>query len=159
MGGSSEVVVEARSSLHPIRGAAVDLSGAIEAEVVDGRVGDTLRGRLEVPVDRLRSGNPLYDSELHRRAEARRYPTIVGEVRGAVAGDDGVFRVEGDLTFHGVTRRVTDDLRVRADGSRLVIEGQHVFDVREFGLTPPRLLMLKVEPEVTVRISLVAEPV
>jgi polyisoprenoid-binding protein YceI len=136
----------------------VDLTGDIEADVVDGRVADAFEGRLEVPIAKLQSGNRLYDSELQRVTEARRYPTIVGEVRGAVADGDGRFRVDGDLTFHGVTRRVSDDLQVRAEGDRLVVEGRHQFDIREFGVTPPRLLMLKVHPTVTVSIKLVAEP-
>jgi hypothetical protein len=31
-----------------------------------------------------------------------------------------------------------------------------VFDIRDFKMDPPRLLMLKVHPEVTVRIDVVA---
>ena len=32
-----------------------------------------------------------------------------------------------------------------------------VFDIRDFGMEPPRILMLKVQPEVTVRVEIVAE--
>jgi polyisoprenoid-binding protein YceI len=157
--GSSEVHVHAKSSLHAIDGAAVDITGAVETDVVGGTPGRTLRGRVEVPLRGLRSGNPLNDAELKRRVDARRYPTIVGEVRTATAlGNDGLFRVEGDVTFHGVTRPVTGDIQVRAEGDRLILEGEHVFDIREFGIKPPRILMLRVEPDVTVRIRLVAEP-
>jgi polyisoprenoid-binding protein YceI len=153
------VQIHARSSVHAIHGQAAELSGTVEADVVDGRLGEAFAGRLEVPVKRLRSGNPLNDAELQRRVDARRYPTIVGEVRGAAQlGDDGRFRVEGDLTFHGVTRTVEGELQVTVDGDRLTIEGEHVFDIRDFGIKPPRILMLRVEPEVTVRIHLVAEP-
>ena len=105
----------------------------------------------------LRSGNPLEDAELQRRVEGRRYPTISGEVRTAspVEGD-GRFRVEGDLTFHGVTNKVIGEVRVTVDGDRLRIEGEQIFDVRDFGIKPPRILMLRVEPEVRVEIRLVA---
>jgi polyisoprenoid-binding protein YceI len=152
--------VNARSSVHAIHGRATELSGTVEVDVVDGRAGSAFAGRLEVPVKRLRSGNPLNDAELQRRVDVRRYPTIVGEVRSAAPlGDDGRFRVEGDVTFHGVTRAVTGELHVAVDGDRLIIEGEHVFDIREYGVKPPRILMLRVEPEVTVRIRLVAEPV
>ena len=115
-------------------------------------------GRIEVPVRSLRSGNPLEDAELQRRVDARRFPTIVGEVRSATAAD-GVrrVRVEGDLTFHGITQPVTGELRLTNDGDRVRIEGEHVFDVRDFGIKPPRILMLRVEPEVRVTIALVAE--
>ena len=87
-------------------------------------------------------------------------PTILGELREAtpLAGD-GNFRVQGDLTFHGVTRTVTGEVRVGIDDGALVIEGEQVFDVREFGITPPRILMLRVDPDVMVRIRLVARPV
>jgi polyisoprenoid-binding protein YceI len=116
-------------------------------------------GRLEVPVRSLRSGNPLEDAELQRRVDARRFPTILGEVRSATSleGQEGMFRVEGDLTFHGVTEAITGELRITPDGDRLRIDGEHVFDVRQFGIKPPRILMLRVEPEVRVTLSLVAE--
>ena len=144
--------------MHAIHGRADELSGTIEAEVVDGRVDAALTGRLEVPVKQLRSGNPLNDAELQRRVDARRYPTIVGEVRTATPLDDaGRLRIEGDLTFHGVTQPVTGEVRVTADGDRLIVEGEQVFDIRDFGIKPPRILMLRVEPEVTVRIRVVAE--
>jgi polyisoprenoid-binding protein YceI len=116
-------------------------------------------GRIEVPVATLRSGNPLEDAELQRRVDARRYPTIAGEVRTAAAlEDDGRFRVEGDLTFHGVTKAVTGEVRVTVDGDSLRMEGEQTFDVRQFGIKPPRILMLRVEPDVRVRIELVLEP-
>ena len=143
--------------MHAIHGRAEELSGTIEADVVDGRVGSAFVGRLEVPVKRLRSGNPLNDAELQRRVDARRYPTIVGEVRTATPLDDARLRIEGDLTFHGVTQPVTGEVRVTADGDRLIVEGEQVFDIRDFGIKPPRILMLRVEPEVTVRIRVVAE--
>jgi polyisoprenoid-binding protein YceI len=96
---------------------------------------------------------------MQRRADARRHPAIVGEVREAAALGDGRFRIEGDLTFHGVTQRVTGELRISADGDRVRVEGEHVFDVRDYGIKPPRILMLRVEPEVRVSIDLVAEPI
>jgi len=160
LGGESEVLVSATSSVHPINGRASAVSGSIDIDVVDGRVRDVFKGRIEVPIDGLKSGNGLYDAELQRRVDSRRHPVIVGEVRPAsVVSDDGLFDVEGDVTFHGVTQPVTGTLTLQAasDG-RVVLEGEHVFDVRDFDVKPPRILMLRVHPNVTVRIRLVAEP-
>ena len=115
--------------------------------------------RIEVPVRSLRSGNPLEDAELQRRVDARRFPTITGDVRSATAVDGrGHFRVDGELTFHGVSQTVAGELRVTREDDRVRIEGEHVFDVRGFGVKPPRILMLRVDPEVRVEINLVAEP-
>jgi polyisoprenoid-binding protein YceI len=133
--------------------------GTIDAEIVDGRVARLSGGRIEVPVATLKSGNPLEDAELQRRIDARRYPTIAGEVRRADAVDDeGRFRVEGEIVFHGVTQKVAGEVQASVDGERIVVEGEHIFDVREFGIKPPRILMLRVEPDVRVSVKLVAEP-
>ena len=157
--GRSEVRVAAKSTVHAINGSAVDVSGRVDAVIDAGNVLRSLDGRIEVPVGSLRSGNPLEDAELQRRVEARRYPNIVGQVRKAEPlGDDGLFRVHGDVTFHGVTREVEGKVLVTTNGDRLTLEGEHVFDIRDFGVKPPRILMLKVEPKVTVKIRLVAEP-
>src|SRR5205807_2210508 len=151
---------EARSSVHTIHGSGRGIEGVVEAGLADGRLdpASAVRARVEVPVDRLTSGNPLSDTEMRRRIDARRFPTIVGEVLEMTpAPGAGRFAVRGDLTFHGVTRAVEGEVTVTvADDRTITVEGERVFDVREFGITPPRILMLRVEPEVTVRLRLVA---
>jgi hypothetical protein len=42
------------------------------------------------------------------------------------------------------------------DDRTIRLEGQSTFDIRDFGLQPPRILMLRVEPTVVVRIELIA---
>ena len=37
------------------------------------------------------------------------------------------------------------------------MKGSSTFDIRDFGMDPPKVLMLKVHPEVTVAIDVVAE--
>ena len=148
----SRVSIVASSSLHPIKGEARGLEGTIETET------SGLRGRIELPVASLRSGNPLYDVEMHRRVDARRYPTIVGEVVSSTQLSDSRWRLVGDLTFHGVTRQVEGEVLVQTpDPGTVVIEGEHVFDVRDFGVRPPRIGLLRVHPEVSVTISVEAE--
>ncbi len=40
----------------------------------------------------------------------------------------------------------------------LLLEGGQRFDVRDWGLQPPRLGLLKVQPDIDVRVRLVAHP-
>ena len=42
------------------------------------------------------------------------------------------------------------------DDGTLQLDGSSTFDIRDFGMEPPRILMLKVHPEVTVRVAIVA---
>ena len=45
----------------------------------------------------------------------------------------------------------------RLDDRTISLEGSSRFDIREFGMQPPRVLMLKVEPEVDIRVEIIAE--
>jgi hypothetical protein len=42
------------------------------------------------------------------------------------------------------------------DEVTIQLDGQSRFDIREFGMQPPSLLMAKVEPEVDIRVEIVA---
>jgi polyisoprenoid-binding protein YceI len=154
----SRVWIEATSSLHPIHTETTGLEGWIELEVGgNGRV--ATGGHVELPVDRLRSGNPLEDRELRRRIDAGRYPLITGELTHMQpSGDDGSCLVGGDVTFRGSTRSYEEVMSVETVDARTVrFTGRSKFDIRDFGMEPPRILMLKVHPEVVVRIDVVAE--
>ena len=70
---------------------------------------------------------------------------------------DGQYQVRGDLSFHGITRPVEGELLIKADISSIVLEGEQTFDIRDFGVDPPKILMLKVHPDVKVRVRAIAE--
>lgn len=157
----SQLWIDAKSSLHPIHGQAVGLEGEVEVKVDDGRLDLSVppRGRVELPVERLTSGNALLDHEMRRRIEARKFPTITAEVLGMTASEQpNRYHLQGDLTFHGLTRRVAAEVTATLDGDRsLIVEGEYLLDVRGFGVVPPRILGLQVYPEVKVRLRLVAQ--
>lgn len=159
--GRSRVWIEARSSLHPIHTETDGLEGWVDLEVrTGGRVdlGVAPSAHLELPVAQLSSGNVFEDRELRRRIDARRFPTIAGDLTVMTATDeDGRYRVEGDLTFRGVTRRYADEMTLEAQDGHVIMAGEKTFDVRDFGLEPPRILLLKVEPDVRVKVAIVAE--
>ncbi len=156
----SRVWIEARSNVHPIRTEAGGLEGWLELDVTRGKlnVDQTPRGHLEFPIDNLKSGNPLEDREMRRRTDARRYPTISGDLKAMKATDDASrYVVRGDLTFRGQVRTYEDEMTVDLDDRTITLAGQSTFDIRDFGMEPPRILMLKVQPEVTVRVEIIAE--
>jgi polyisoprenoid-binding protein YceI len=113
-------------------------------------------GHLEVEVHRFSSGNQLYDRELMRRIDAKRHPLIVGQITGvSTTKSETTYRVRGDLSFHGVTRSFEHDMTIEVhDGSSLALKGERVFDIREFRMKPPSMLMVKVYPQVAVRVEL-----
>jgi polyisoprenoid-binding protein YceI len=145
--------------MHPIHGQADGLEGSIEADVADGHIDITgvPKISIELPVENLQSGKKLEDAEMMRRIDARRFPKIRGQTT-ELRKNGGTYQIRGDLTFHGVTRAVEGDVTISAPDERsLLIEGEQVFDIREFGVEPPKILMFRVHPDVRVRIKVVAQ--
>lgn len=159
----SQVWIEGRSTVHPIHHRTDGLEGWIELQVTRAGRADlrtTPSAHVEFAVARLTSSNPLEARELKRRINARHFPTIEGELTAMEkTGENGRYLVSGDVTFLGVTRPHADEMTVeQLDDGRLRLEGRSSFDVRDFGMEPPRILMLRVEPLVEVRVEIVAEP-
>jgi polyisoprenoid-binding protein YceI len=150
--------VRGRSSLAPINTETRGISGWFEATArSDGSLdlGMPVTGRVELEAERLTAGNVLYDRELKRRIDARRFPTIVGEITRVEEGGDRLrYLVTGDVSFHGQTRTFSHEMEIEVLGEEVVLTGEDVFDVREFGLKPPSMLMVRVYPEISVRVEL-----
>lgn len=175
----SHLVVETRSSVGPIAFATASLSGEVIAAVDDGLllVSPSPTASLRVQMSDLTSGNTLYDSELFRRADARRYPLVTLELRSTVQiGEGNTYQLAGEVTLHGVTRSVDGQVLVTVQehrsesGSRsraaagprrpdrtLTVEGEQIFDIRGFGMTLPEMPLLKLYPDVRLHLHLEAD--
>jgi hypothetical protein len=157
----SQVWIDASSNLHPIHSRTDGLEGFVDVEVRhDGLVDLSVspRGELSLPVERLSSGNRFEDRELQRRIDSRRFRSIDGRlVEMQPTGQDGRYRVRGEVTFRGVTNSYEDEMTIaQLDDRTLQLEGRSTFDIRAFGMEPPRILLLRVHPEVEVTVAIVA---
>lgn len=156
----SAILVEARSSMGRIEFGSTALSGHVDAWIDDGGGGVTwlAHATLQLPVATLRSGNTLYDAELLRRIDARRYPTTTLELTEAVRLDgDDRFDVTGTMTWHSMTRTMHGVVTVaRPDAATLVATGEHTYDIRDFNVSAPTVLMFRIYPDVRVRLHLTA---
>lgn len=157
---ASQVWIAGTSSVHPIHATAAGLEGWIELDCDGGVLAAEpgFDGTVRIEVAALKSGNRLVDGETRRRIDAKRYPEISGVVTGADRESDDRLAVRGDLSFRGETRAVEGELTVAVAGdcNRVVVEGSQTFDVREWGLEPPKLALLKVHPDIDVRIHVEA---
>jgi polyisoprenoid-binding protein YceI len=147
--------------VHPIHSTTDGLKGYLDLELsTDGDVdlAAPVAGQVSLSVDRLSSGNRLEDRELQRRIDARRFPTIEGVLdKVAPSGQTGSYRVSGDVIFRGVSRQHEDVMHISSVGDQTIqLVGQSTFDIREFGMEPPRMLMMKVEPNVEIRVEIFA---
>lgn len=156
------MAVSARSNVGPITFTALGIEGYVEA-AADGAavLGEPSPAAcIRFRLDELTSGNVVYDTELRQRLDTRRYPMVVVRLREAVPIGDGHFAVSGEATIHEVSRTVSGIVAVSADPSgRLRFSGEQAFDVRDFGITAPNVLLFRILPDVRVLLSVEAEDV
>ena len=92
------MLIEVRSTVGPLSFGAVGMTGSVRAAVVDGAmsVDQSPAGHLEVDVSGLSSGNGLYDAELLRRIDARRFPMATVDLRNCISERAGApYRLRG----------------------------------------------------------------
>jgi len=149
----SEVFVEARSNVHPIEIRTQGVRGSIDVERRGGEIdlSSAPRAELEISSELLRSGIDLYDSEIHRRIEVRKYRTIKGQLRDASQIGPGRYRLRGTLSLHGVTQDIEGEVTLRTGDDWLEVEGAKTLDMRDFKLEPPKILMLEVQAQISLR--------
>jgi DNA-binding PadR family transcriptional regulator/polyisoprenoid-binding protein YceI len=156
----SAVVIEARSSIGPIAFGTNGVRGWLDVELFDGLVAvdSSPTAWLEVSLEELSSGNALYDAELLSRADARRFPTAVVNLHHlSRMGDGNRYQLEGDVTFHGMTRRLGGAVTAALlDQRTMIVTGEQVFDVRDFDMSLPTMPLLKIYPDVRVHLHVEA---
>lgn len=156
---TSALLIEARSTVGPIELATTALTGSAEVPLRDGAIdrSSVPNAAIELAVESLTSGNALYDAEVHRRLDARRYPMIRAELEAASPLDDTRWSLAGGLTIHGTTRSMqgSADVRLLKSGN-LRIVGEQLIDIRDFAISLPSTLMLRIYPDVLVRFRIEA---
>ena len=120
---------------------------------------------LEIDATSYNSGNSTRDRHvIHSALETFNYSGItfvstrIEDVKVVAADAMGSATVVGNLTLHGVTReiKVPVNLSMSPDGI-FDARGEFTFDYTDFGISPPRLLVLSAGKEVRINFQIRAE--
>jgi PadR family transcriptional regulator, regulatory protein PadR len=157
----SVVLIEVRSNVGPLSFGAIGVAGSVRMAILEGGFDTAIpsSGHLEIDLSGLSSGNSLYDAELLRRIDARRFPTATVQLTKCLPSAlDSHYRVAGELAFHGMSRPAYGTVSVETISERsIAITGEQVFDIRDFDIPSPTVLMLRIYPDVRVRLHAEAE--
>ena len=117
---------------------------------------------LTVPAEQLECGNGTMNDHMRKALKAKDHPTITFRVSSyalatATAGAGVQGTLQGELTLGGVTKPITVEAVANDGGDgTLLVTGQHLIRMKEFGLKPPTLMLgtLRVDEKVNVRFEL-----
>ena len=119
---------------------------------------------FEADLTKLASDQQKRDNRIRTMGlESDRFPTATFKAadpihvpKDAVAGRPVQTKVTGDLTIHGVTRRVTIPIDVQRRGDNVELAGSITFPFSEFGMQPPSIPpLVSVGSDATMELKLV----
>jgi len=160
---ASSVIYAMSHAAHDWEGTSKSASG----KVVLGA--DTMPQRIEVkiPVLSFDSGNRNRDSNMAETVEFYLFPDVVftsntitpvDSVSAADSSAGTSWRIEGTLTFHGVTKPVTSVAAITRTNDGLTAEGAFEVKITDFDIKPPSLLMVKVKDWIKLTYTFTAKP-
>jgi polyisoprenoid-binding protein YceI len=141
-------------------------TGSIQGTVIPGAPGIALGGELSVDLNTLDTGIGLRNDHLRNRyLEVGRGPGFAQAVLSDIRlGDGDPQRLQGKTPFtgtfllHGTKKPIAGQATVRQDGRVARVEASFPVTVADFGIEKPQYLGVGVKEQVTVVVSLVAEP-
>ena len=169
--GGSEAGYRVREKLAalPAQSDAVGRTSAVTGTFrlerqADGFTAST--ARFEVDLTKLRSDENRRDNRIRTQGlESDRFPTAtfvstspISVPADAVDGRTVKVSAQGDLTLHGVTKRVSIPMEGRLSNGRVELAGSYRFPMRDFAISPPNVAnFVTVEPDATLEFRLVLE--
>lgn len=157
----SSVGFEGHSTLHDFEGRSSDLSGELRIDVEHPE--RLAGGIVTLRATSLDTDNGGRDSNMRDHLEVESFPTIeyhLDRARGTLADGAGHLALSGRFTIHGVTRRHDLEVDVEPlDGGALSVRGRTPLRMTDFGIKPPRVMVVTVEDEVEAWIDITIVPV
>jgi polyisoprenoid-binding protein YceI len=139
------------------------ITGTIQVTSSGSQVVVADGAKFQVDVTKLSSNESMRDNRIRTMGlESNRYPTATfvstAPIQlGATAASGAATKTEvtGDLTIHGVTKRVTIPLDTQMNGGRIEVVGSLSFPFSDFGMTAPSIGgFVTVENNATVEFQL-----
>jgi len=156
--GASEVRLRAETSIRPVTLVATEIAGFIDVEIApDGSVCEDCACRVRLLVEALHSGNPVLDRRGARHFDADQHPEVSAELCSVVPYWRDACDATWLLSFHGVTRAVRGSVTLEhLDDATICLDGGQVIDVRNWGVRLPSLPLIRVHPDVSFAVRLIA---
>jgi polyisoprenoid-binding protein YceI len=168
-GSTAGYRVREKLAALPAKSDAVGRSEAITGTVKVDRSGAGLTvtdARFEVDLTKLTSDESRRDNRIRTDGlQTNQFPTATFVSTGpislppeTVTGQAVKASAVGDLTIHGVTKRVTIPLDVRVIGGKGELVGSLGFPMSDFNINPPNIGgFVTVDPDATLEFKLILE--
>lgn len=132
---------------HTVHGVSNQASSTIDFNRHNQQV---MAVQVTVPVKSFDSGNKTRDKDMLKVTNAVRHPEVTFKSTRITPNKEQL-HVEGQLTFHGVTKEIVFDATQQRKEQTLVVDGQLIINLEEYDIKRPSIFGMKVKDALTVR--------
>jgi len=126
--------------LHEFEATSKQTYCVVDADTANKQIKDVL---VQVPVSSFDSGNSNRDSHAMEVVEELMYPDA-RFISSSITQKGDSLEVQGNLTFHGVTKEITFPAFASWNNNKLTVNGKFSVSLTEFKIKRPSLLLIPI---------------
>ncbi len=152
----TKMFVQARSNIHDTTTTFPAISGNVEVDPADLA---GAKASFTVSMKEFDAGDWLKNRKMKSELAPDKYPSASFELTGLRdinQSDDGAFAAiaQGVLRYRNKELQAEITGQGTIDGTTIAATGTFDIDLRDFAMKPPRILMFKMEPELSIEVTL-----
>lgn len=154
----STIIILGSSNLTDWNQYVDEMDGTIDVEEDEHKISAVSALTLYIPVESIKSGQNAMDLNAYKAMKSDKFPTITFTLKDAeVNGTD--IKLVGVFTIAGVEQEKEIHAYYSSTSTLLVLNGETVLKMTEFGIKPPTALMgaMTTKDELSLEFSLVFE--
>lgn len=156
---NATVTVSGTSTLHDWKETSSKSSANAVFTVANGKISDLSLLVFTLPVTSLKSEHKTMDNNTYKALKADKHPEIAYTLSSAtvtpVNATTFTIKSRGKLTIAGTTRETEVDAtaKLNADNS-ISVSGSKKLRMTDYGVTPPKVMMIKTGNDLTISYQL-----
>lgn len=148
---TSNVTYNMRHPMHSWEGVCKDVNAIL---LLNSSTRIIEQVAVSIRVDAFNSGNPNRDSHALEVLDALKYPKVTFTGSNIKASKE-ILNVEGNLTFHGITKPITIKASREDFVNKLVIDGKFDVSLTDFKVERPTLIGMKTDDIINLKFQLI----
>jgi polyisoprenoid-binding protein YceI len=115
---------------------------------------DTIKGTVEVSIKDFISDNSERDEHMQSVMESSSFPKAIYNISSITPTGGDKYTLNGTLNLHGISKPLSFNGTITNEGKYVHIKAKSKIKLTDFGITPPKLLLLTVRNQIDLSVDM-----
>ncbi|BAF72027.1 YceI family protein [Sulfurovum sp. NBC37-1] len=125
---------------------------SITSHLSMGNSVESIKGSVDVSVRKLKSDNETRDEHMVEAIASDKYPLATYTFK-SVTKTGNQYKIDGILNFHGVQKPLSIKADIAEKPGSVALKGKASFKMSDYGVKPPKLLLLTVRDRIDLSVN------